>query len=134
MEGAPRDSSRTPGSAWGAPASGPGSVASVGRRFGSYAIDWALCAGLSMLLRDGSPTLVWPLFTALNVVMLSLFGATAGQFVLRVRVRPVTRRWPMVLRSVVRTLLLLLLIPALVTDRDGRPLHDVAAGTATVRA
>lgn len=133
MEGAPRDTSRAPGASWGAPESGPGSVAPIGRRFATYAIDWVLCAGLSMLLRDGSPTLVWPLFTALNVVMLTVFGGTVGQLLLRVRVAPVARRWPMILRAVVRTVLLLLLIPALVTDRDGRPLHDLAAGTATVR-
>ena len=33
-----------------------------------------------------------------------------------------------------RTALLLLLVPALITDRDGRGLHDRAAGTVVVRA
>ena len=36
------------------------------------------------------------------------------------------------IRAVLRTALLLLLIPALIWDRDGRGLHDRAAGTAVV--
>ena len=38
------------------------------------------------------------------------------------------------LRAALRTLLLCLLIPALIWDRDGRGLHDKAAGTVVVRA
>jgi uncharacterized RDD family membrane protein YckC len=40
-------------------------------------------------------------------------------------------RWPAI---VVRTGLLLLVLPAVVYDRDGRGLHDRAAGTVVVRA
>ncbi len=134
IEGAPTDPDYVKGSGLGLPASGPGSVASIGLRFVSYAIDWSLCLVASLLLHDSSPALVWPLFTAMNVVLLTLFGATAGQFVLRLRVVPVARRWPMVLRALVRTVLLLLLLPTLVWNRDGQPLQDVAAGTAVVRA
>lgn len=134
IEGVPTDPDYVKGSGLGLPASGPGSVAPIGLRFVSYAIDWSLCLVLSLLLHDTSPALVWPLFTAMNLVLLTLFGATVGQFVLRLRVVPVTRRWPMVLRALVRTLLLLLLLPTLVWNRDGQPLQDVAAGTAVVRA
>jgi uncharacterized RDD family membrane protein YckC len=38
------------------------------------------------------------------------------------------------LRAILRFALLCLLIPAVITDRDGRGLHDKAAGTAVVRA
>jgi uncharacterized RDD family membrane protein YckC len=37
-------------------------------------------------------------------------------------------------RAALRTLLLVLLVPAVVTDRDGRGLHDKAAGTVVVHA
>jgi len=134
IDGAPTDPSHVKGETWGLPAEGPGSVAPIGRRFVGYAIDWSLCAGASALLMDGSVHLVWPLFTAMSVVLLSLFGATIGQFVLGLRTVPVARRWPMPLRALVRTALLLLLLPTLIWNRDGQPLQDVAAGTAVVRA
>lgn len=132
MDGAPRDPDHVRGSGLGLPPAGPGSVAGIGRRFLTYVVDWSVCLGASALLRDGSPALVWPLFTGMNVVMLTLFGATVGQLLLGVRVQPVARRWPMILRAVVRTVLLLLLIPTLIWNRDGQPLQDVAAGTAVV--
>lgn len=134
MQGAPTAPEHVPGSSYGLPAAGPGSVAPMGLRLGSYAIDWLLCAGLSMLLRDGSPALVWPLWAAMNIVLLTLFGATAGQFVMRLRVVPVARRWPMVARALVRTVLVMLLLPVLVINRDRQGLQDVASGTAVVRA
>jgi uncharacterized RDD family membrane protein YckC len=41
-------------------------------------------------------------------------------------------RPPGLWRAALRTALLLLLVPALVWDRDGRGLHDKAAGTVLV--
>lgn len=134
IEGAPADPAHVKGATWHLPSEGPGSVAPIGRRFLGYVIDWCLCAGASALLMDGSVRLVWPLFTVVSVVLLSLFGATIGQFVLGMRTVPVARRWPMPLRAVVRTALLLLLLPTLIWNRDGQPLQDVAAGTAVVRS
>lgn len=137
MDGAPSgpgDEGHVKGSTWGLPAEGPGSVAPVSLRLASYAIDWSVCALASALLTDRGLALVWPLFTGMSIVLLSLFGVTIGQFVLRLRVQPVARRWPMPIRATVRTVLLLLLIPTLIWNRDGQPLQDVAAGTAVVRA
>lgn len=134
IDGAPDSADHVPGSTWGLPATGPGSVAPISLRLGGYAIDWLLCAGASWLLHHHSLALVWPLFTAMNVVLLSLFGATLGQFVMRLRVRPIQGRSPMVLRAIVRTLLLLLLVPALVFNRDRQSLQGVASGTVVVRA
>ena len=52
---------------------------------------------------------------------------------------PVAETWtplhdPVVLRAVIRTLLLLLVLPAVIWNRDRQPLHDAVAGTAVVRA
>ena len=71
---------------------------------------------------------------SLNVLLLSLFGATPAQFLLGLRVLPVARRWPMPVRALVRTLAMLTVITAVVWNRDRQPLHDVLAGTAVVRA
>lgn len=134
IDGAPSDPEHVPGSTWGLPESGPGSVVPISRRFGGYAIDWAVCALTSALATRGSMELLWPLFTVMSIVLLSLFGATIGQFVLGMRTVPVQGTWPMPLRAVVRTVLLLVLIPALIWNRDLQPLQDAAAGTAVVRA
>ena len=70
------------------------------------------------------------------VVGLALTGQTPGMRLLRLRVVPVTDSAPSVglVPAALRTALLMLLIPALISDRDGRGLHDRAAGTVVVRA
>lgn len=133
MDGPPRPDGYVPGEDLGLPPRGPGSVAPVGRRFAGYLIDWVICFAASRLLSDGSPVLTWPLFAGMCVILQSLVGASVGQIVMGLRVAPVARRWPMPVRALVRTGLLLLLIPTLVWNRDAQPLQDVAAGTAVVR-
>jgi uncharacterized RDD family membrane protein YckC len=116
----------------GLPAEGRGAVAPFWRRPLSLVVDWALCVGLSALLFGGDPLANLLLFAVLNVLFVTLFGATPGQFLLRVRVLSVSGRSPMLLRAVVRTALMLLVLPAVVWNRDSQPLHDVVAGTAVV--
>jgi uncharacterized RDD family membrane protein YckC len=74
---------------------------------------------------------------ALQVVVLqALTGQSMGMRLTRLRVHRLQAASPLpgLVPVVVRTALLLLLIPALVFDRDGRGLHDRAAGTVVVRA
>jgi uncharacterized RDD family membrane protein YckC len=130
MEGAPAETGYVKGSALGLPAEGRGAVAPFWRRPLSLVVDWALCVGLSALLFGGDPLANLLLFAVLNVLFVTLFGATPGQFLLRVRVLSVSGRSPMLLRAVVRTALMLLVLPAVVWNRDSQPLHDVVAGTA----
>lgn len=75
--------------------------------------------------------LVWFVIT---VVMIGLFGFTAGKALLGVRVVRLDGR-PMVgpLYAIVRTLLTALILPAAVADADGRGLHDKITGTVVVR-
>jgi uncharacterized RDD family membrane protein YckC len=133
LEGPPAESEDyVKGSALGLPPQGSGAVAPFWRRPLSLLVDWGLCLALSALLLGGDPLANLVLFVVLNVLFVTLFGATPGQFLLRVRVLSVSGRSPMLLRAVVRTALMLLLLPAVVWNRDGQPLHDVAAGTAVV--
>jgi uncharacterized RDD family membrane protein YckC len=134
LDGAPQEEGYVKGSSLGLPADGPGSVAPFWRRPVSLLLDWGLCMLVSAFVFSGDALANLVLFVAVNVLFLSLFGATPGQFALRVRVLPVSGRSPMVLRAVVRTALMLLLLPAVVWNRDAQPLHDVAAGTAVVTA
>ena len=133
IDGAPSSPDYVRGSSLGLPESGPGSVAPFWRRPLSLLVDWGLSMAVSALVFQGDALANLVLFVAVNLLFLSLFGATPGQFVLRVRVLPVRGRTPMILRALVRTGAMLLLLPALVWTKDAQPLHDVAAGTATVR-
>ena len=132
MDGATNAEGYVKGSSLGLPADGPGAVAPFWRRPLSLLLDWGLCMLVSALVFSGDPLANLVLFVAVNLLFLSLFGATPGQFVLRVRVLPVSGRSPMILRAAVRTVLMLLLLPAVVWNRDAQPLHDVVAGTAVV--
>ena len=134
MEGAPAAEGYVKGSSLGLPPEGPGSVAPFWRRPLALVIDWGLCLLLSGLVFSGDALADLALFAVVNVLFLSFFGATPGQYLLKMRVQPVSGRSPMVLRAVVRTVLMLLLLPAVVWNRDAQPLHDVVAGTAVVRA
>lgn len=132
IDGAPQEADYVKGSSLGLPADGPGSVAPFWRRPLALLIDWGLCMLLSALVFQGDALANLLLFVAMNVLFLTLFGATPGQFLLKMRVLPVRGRTPMIGRALVRTALILLLLPAVVWNRDAQPLHDVAAGTAVV--
>lgn len=121
-----------PGQRLGLPPEGPGSVAGFGARLAAFALDALACNLIALgLLRDQ----VWltPLFALEVFLLTALIGASAGQRLCRVRVARLDGRPVGLARAAVRTLLLCLLVPALVWDRDGRGLHDRAAGTVLVR-
>lgn len=134
LEGPPAQEGYTPGSALGLPADGAGSPAPFGRRVLSLFLDWGVCAAASWALFHYSSAAIMGLFVGVNILMLTLFGATPAQLLLGLRVKPVSGRAPMLLRAAVRTVLMCLIIPGLVWNRDRQPLHDVVAGTAVVRA
>jgi len=121
-----------PGEKFGLPESGPGSVPGIGRRFAALFIDWILCAFIATVLLHSQ---YWALavFGAETCVLTALTGTTIGKRLLGLRVarldgRPVGFGW-----ALVRTLLLLAVVPPLITDRDRRGLHDKAANTIVVR-
>jgi len=119
----------------GLPADGPGSVATIGRRVVAFAADSigsALVAGAFT-----APDLPrnWSLlvFSLEYVFFCGLFGQTPGMRLLRIRVvRLDTGRPPGLWQAFVRTALLVALVPALITNRDGRGLHDMATGAVVV--
>jgi uncharacterized RDD family membrane protein YckC len=126
---------RARGAALGLPASGPGSLAPFGRRVGQYLLD-AVAAGLvtALFTAPEAPRL-WSLLTfgVMTVVFLLLTGQTPGMRLLGLRLahpHPDQRVAPW--RAVVRTALLVALLPALVVDSDGRGLHDRLTDTAVV--
>ena len=117
----------------GLPEHGRGAVAGFGSRIVAYLIDSGACALIAYgLLRDQQLTL---LIFAVEVLALTWLAAgSAGQLAYGLRVVRLDGAPIGLPRAALRTLLLCLLIPALIWDRDGRGLHDRAAGTVVVRA
>jgi uncharacterized RDD family membrane protein YckC len=122
------------------PPSGPGSMASLSRRAGAAFADWILCqliaVGLFHVnLEGGGAEAFVPLaiFAMENVLLVSTTGTTIGHRLFGMQVRQV-RRGVFPVQVLVRTALLCLFLPAILSDRDGRGLHDKAAGTVICRA
>jgi hypothetical protein len=125
-----------PGERFGLPEQGPRSVAGMGRRLLALLIDWLISLVIARTFFGHSDvTVITLLIFAVQVwVLTALTGFTLGKRICGIRVarldgRPVGFRW-----ALVRTLLLLCVLPPLVTDRDLRGLHDRAANTIVLRA
>jgi uncharacterized RDD family membrane protein YckC len=129
----------------GLAATGPGSLAPTSRRLVAFVVDClasALVAGLftvSFAGHTGAHSLPgsWSLIPfALDYILgLPLTGRTLGMNLVGIRVVRVDRATRItVLDAIVRTIGLILLIPALIWDKDGRGLHDRLARTAVVLA
>lgn len=120
-----------PGQRLGLPESGPGSVAGFGRRLLAFAVDAVLCDLVALLFGDVRWNIV--VFFVEVYVLTALGGSSAGQRICGVRIHRLDGRRVGPVWALVRTVLLCLLIPALIWDRDGRGLHDKAANTVAVR-
>ncbi|NYJ07593.1 RDD family protein [Petropleomorpha daqingensis] len=127
---------RVRGAALGLPAEGPGSLASFSTRVTAYVIDAIAAAFIAGLFTAPKLPGLWSLvsFAAITIGSLLAFGQTPGMRVCGLRLaHPVEGRRLAPWRAVVRTALLMLLVPALLVDADGRGLHDRATQTAVVR-
>lgn len=130
--------SRWPGERLGLPDSGPGSVGRVGRRIAALAIDWAAALLIALLFAPYSSLLhSWltlGIFAVMQIVFIPTIGGSVGHRLVGLRVVPIAGGWVGLWRPVVRTLLLVIVIPALVWDSDQRGFHDKVGGTVLIRA
>ena len=141
IELSPRDGWR--GRRLGLPPEGPGAIATTGSRVAAFVLDIAAAGLIGALVNpflpdptDVTRSIAGNVAFVLQVLLLTtLTGQSLGKRVLGIRVvRLVAPDGPPgFLPAAVRTLLLLFVLPAVITDRDGRGLHDKAAGTAVVR-
>ena len=129
--------SRWPGERLGLASEGRGSVARAGRRIIALLVDWASAMLISLLFtpyESVAYTWVTPLvFAVLQVVFIPTIGGSLGHRLLGMRVIPLDGGWVGPWRPVVRTALLLIVVPALVWDSDQRGFHDKVAGTVLIR-
>lgn len=126
------------GESLGLPEQGAGSVSPVWRRVLALLIDWfsaLLVARLVAPFEYGSSEyalVVLGIFAVQVTVLQWLMGSSFGQRILGVAVVRIDGGRLGILPLLLRTLLLCLLIPPVVWDRDTRGLHDRAARTVCV--
>jgi len=134
-----------PGERLGRPESGAGSVGRPARRIGALVVDYAASTVIATaffgydqfaLPAESGLSLFAPMmvFAAVNLLFLPTIGGTPGHRLFGLRLERLDGAWVGVWRPVVRTALLVVVIPAVVWDADQRGLHDKAAGTILVRA
>lgn len=122
-----------PGKNLGLPESGSGSIAPLWRRFLGLMLDWGMCYAIAAFLFDAHPLAITAIFALENIVLVSTLGMTVGHWASGLRVMSLAGAAPGLRAGLVRTLLLVLVIPAIVSNVDNRGLHDVAARTVIVR-
>ncbi len=123
-------------------------TASWTRRFLALLVDWFACSLVviaffgTSALEQGNPQsfYVHLVFLIECTLFNTLLAGSFGKLVTGLRVVRVDRDMNAIaapvtlLRSLLRTFLILLVVPPLIFRPDGRGLHDLATGTATVRA
>jgi uncharacterized RDD family membrane protein YckC len=129
------ENQKYPGEHLGLPEQGPRSVAGMGRRLLALLLDWILCLLIAraFFLNSDVTVITLLIFAAEVYLLTALTGFTVGKRVFGIRVarldgKPVGFLW-----ALVRTVLLLAVVPPLITDRDLRGLHDRAANTIVLR-
>ncbi len=134
-----------PGQDLGLPEFGRGSVAGWSRRLGALIIDWIACSLITIAFfyhPASHPTNVliepraWtPLvFGIQDFLLTATTGFTLGKKLTGLRVIRLDGQPVGFPRALARTLLLMLVLPAIMMDRDLRGLQDKAAGTIVVRS
>jgi uncharacterized RDD family membrane protein YckC len=105
--------------------------ASFGRRLLALLIDWAAATLVASLLVDSLTRNPWPqlgVFVLAHAVFVGLFGQTLGMAVARIRCVSIVDAGAIgIPRALLRAALIALVIPAVISDGDGRGVHDRAA-------
>lgn len=133
-----------PGRRLGLPEDGVGALARMPRRLLALLVDWTLCQLIAYALFDvgwgaGGATAFVPLliFLVENILLVSTLGTTVGHRLCGlqvVRVEAPSRRVPPgPLNGLIRSALLVLVVPAIIWDRDGRGVHDQAGRSVILR-
>ena len=122
-----------PGQRLGLPESGPRSIGRFGRRLAALAVDWAAAVLISVAFFSYDPIATLVIFAIVQVFFLSIVGGSPGHVLLGMRVVPAKGGRLGLWQPFVRTILLCVVIPAVIWDRDQRGLHDRVCDTILVR-
>jgi uncharacterized RDD family membrane protein YckC len=135
-----------PGQDFGLPETGRGSVAGWSRRLGALIIDWIACSLITIAFfyhpsaSHATNVFIQPrpwtplVFGIQDFLLTATTGLTLGKRLTGLRVVRLDGQPVGFPRAFARTLLLMLVVPAMMMDRDLRGLQDKAAGTVVVRS
>lgn len=124
-----------PGQKIGLPQEGPSSIASYGRRVAAFVIDALISAAITWIFTVPNLPQNWSLLTFFVIYTLSsaFLGRTPGMAIMRIRLATDREGKQLGLwRAAVRTVLTMIVIPAVISDLDRRGLHDKAVGTTVI--
>jgi uncharacterized RDD family membrane protein YckC len=133
-----------PGERLGRPTSGRGSIGRPGRRIAALLIDWTAATVIATaffgydqfaLPEQAGWTMFAPMivFSALQIIFIPTIGGSPGHRILGMRIEMLRGGWVGLWRPIVRTALIILVIPAVIWDADQRGIHDKVVGTVLVR-
>jgi uncharacterized RDD family membrane protein YckC len=113
----------------------------TGKRILALIFDWASAILVVQVIPNGpdygtqSNSLLTLLIFAIEVALFTwMMGSSFGQRIVGIRVRDFSiNKNPTLLQSLFRTLLIVLLIPPLLADSEGRGLHDRLAKTKLIK-
>lgn len=126
------DETYWPGKSFGLPPTGPRSTPGWNRRILGLIVDWGSAMVLAWLFFDYSSLAILGIFIALHAVGGLFLAGSPGHLVARIRIAPIRGGALGIVAPLVRPLLIALVIPPLLTDRDMRGVHDRAVGTILV--
>lgn len=122
-----------PGKRLGLPESGPGSVARPGRRIVALFIDWGISSLIAFAFLGNDPFATLLVFVVMQIVLVMTIGSSIGHWVMGLRVARLGGGYIGFWRPVARALLIAIVIPAVIWDRDQRGMHDRLIGTVLLR-
>lgn len=126
-----------PGARIGLPREGMGSVASYGSRFLALVLDCLIAGAITWVFTAPEAPRNWSLITlfVIYTVSTAFLGRTPGMTFAGIGLASEVEGRPLGLpKAALRTVLLMLLIPAVVVDQNRRGMHDKVAGTIVINA
>jgi uncharacterized RDD family membrane protein YckC len=120
-----------PGQRLGLPETGPGSVASWGRRVGALLLDWFASSFVAYVIVNATGSSLVQEWVTLLVFFVevtlftALVGGSFGQLAFRVGIVRLDGRPLTIIDAMIRTLLICLVIPPVVFNPDRRGIHDL---------
>ena len=121
-----------PGKGFGLPSEGPRSAPSWSLRIGALAIDWGISMLIAWLFYGYDGLAILMVFIVINALGGLMFAGSPGHLALRIRIAPVSGGRLGVWAPLIRPLLIALVIPPLINDKDMRGAHDRLVGTVLV--
>jgi uncharacterized RDD family membrane protein YckC len=129
----PDTQGRWPGERLGLAQQGPTAMAGWGRRILAIVIDWFIALTVSNLWFEAHPFATLGFFALMQVLLVGLLGTTLGKRLAGIQVVRVGGAMTGLWKALIRTVLLVLVVPPFLIDGDGRGLHDRLAGTVEIR-